>query len=227
MVWLLFSSVLGLFYAVIRWGNLNIDRDFARFFSWGVLKGLGIRVKIEGREYLETAQPCIYAVNHQSGFDMATLGPIYPKRTVLIGKKEVVWVPLFGLFYVAAGNILINRSRSAQAIAELKKVVDAISEKGVSVWIFPEGTRNRGPEGIQPFKKGAFHMALQAGVPIVPIVSGPLNRLVSWSDKRFSRGTLRVKVLPPIYPQAFKDRPVEEFSDAVRSQMQSAFSDLQ
>src|SRR4051812_43068242 len=105
-LWLTLCSCVGIVYSVLRWGNLNIDRDFARVFSWGALRILGIRIQVEGREHLENAQPCIYVANHQSNLDMAVFGPVYPARTVVIGKKELKWVPFFGILFMAAGNIM-------------------------------------------------------------------------------------------------------------------------
>ena len=83
------------------------------------------------------------------GLDMATFGTVYPQRTIVIGKKEVKWIPFFGIFYVAAGNIMIDRNKTAKAVAGLKETVDIIRNKKVSIWIFPEGTRNRTGKGLQ------------------------------------------------------------------------------
>ena len=222
--WLVFTSVIGSVYAILRWGDFDIDRNYSRFFSWGALKILGLRVEVVGKEHLESQQPCIYVVNHQSGLDMATLGTIYPRRTIVIGKKEVKWIPFFGIFFMAAGNILIDRSKTSKAVAGLSQAVETIRLKGVSIWIFPEGTRNRQGDGILPFKRGAFHMAIQAGVPIVPVVSGCLSPLVSWKEKRIRKGLLRVKILPPIDTKGIKN--VDLLAEQTREQMLEAFRSL-
>jgi 1-acyl-sn-glycerol-3-phosphate acyltransferase len=220
------SSSLGFVYSILRWGNLNIDRDFARFFSWGVLKLLGLRVEVEGKEHLEKNQPCIYVANHQSGLDMATFGTIYPKRTIVIGKKEVVWTPFFGVFFVAAGNVLIDRKKTDKAIAGLKQTVEVIRKKKVSIWIFPEGTRNRTGNGILPLKRGAFHMAAQAEIPIVPLVSAPLYPRISWKEKRVTPGTLKIKVLPPIHTGGYGELEVDQLAQDTREKMLEALLGL-
>ncbi len=224
--WLFLTSTVGTFYSLMRWGNLNIGRDFARFFSWGVLKVLGLHVEVEGREYLEACQPCIYVANHQSNLDIATFGVLYPRKTVVIGKKEVSWIPFFGLFYVAAGNVLIDRNKTSKAVAGLSQAVEAIQKKGVSIWIFPEGTRNLSGHGLLPFKRGAFHMAIQAGIPIVPIVSEPLSPFVNWKKKISRGGVFRIRVLPPIETKGMNKSDVEQLADHVRTRMSEALHGL-
>lgn len=225
-LWLIVASLVGTFYALLKWGNLDINRDFARVFSWMALRILGIRVVVEGREHLESHQPCIYAVNHQSNLDMATFGVLYPRKTVVIGKKEVSWIPVFGLFYKAAGNILIDRNKTTKAVAGLAQAVEVIQRKGVSIWIFPEGTRNRAGIGLLPFKRGAFHMAIQAGIPVVPIVSEPLGPLISWKHRHSRRGVLRIRVLPPIETTGIQKNQIESLANEVRNKMLEALHGL-
>jgi len=226
ILWLVLCSTFGTLYAIIRWGYLNTDRDFARIFSWGVLKILRIRVEVEGREHLQTGQPCIYIANHQSNLDVATFGGVYPQKTVVIGKKELHWIPFFGIFFVASGNIIIDRKKRDKAVAGLSHAVEEIRKKGISIWIFPEGTRNRAGEGLLPFKRGAFHMAVQAGIPLVPLVSAPLSSVVSWKQRHIKGGTLRVRVLPPIPTKGLNESQVETLSQEVREKMLEALRGL-
>jgi 1-acyl-sn-glycerol-3-phosphate acyltransferase len=226
LIWLILTSILGVVYSILRWGNTNINRDYARLFAWGALRILRIEVQVEGKEYLESSQPCIYVVNHQSGLDMATLGNIYPQRTIVIGKKEVILIPFFGIFYIAAGNILIDRSKTVKAVAGLKQAVETIHQKKVSIWIFPEGTRNRLGDGLLPFKRGAFHMAVQAQVPLVPIVCGPLSELAHWKKRKLKGGRIRVRVLPPISTKNIQPEEVDELTQNTREKMLEAFHSL-
>src|SRR4051812_8086028 len=98
-LWLVFCCTLGLFGCLVRWGDLNLDRDFGRLFAWGALRLGNLKVTVEGLEHLEAHQPCIYVANHQSGIDMFSFGQVYPSRTIVIGKKELRWIPFFGLFF--------------------------------------------------------------------------------------------------------------------------------
>jgi 1-acyl-sn-glycerol-3-phosphate acyltransferase len=225
-LWLVFSCVLGLIGCLVRWGDLNLDHYFGHLFAWGTLRISGIRVVAEGAEHLSASQPCIYAANHQSGMDMATFGSLYPKRTVVVGKKELLYIPFFGLFFKAAGNIVINRQKRVSAISGLSAAAEQIRNRRLSVWIFPEGTRNRTAEPMMPFKKGAFYMAIQAQVPIVPIVSTSLDGLVNWPRKIMRSGIVRVRVLPPIPTAGMTSADADRLGKETRDRMLAALRDL-
>jgi len=226
ILWFIFASLISLAYAIPRWGNVSIDRDLARIFSWGTLKILGIQIEVEGREHLESHQPCIYVANHQSNLDISIFGSIYPDKTVIIGKKELKWIPFFGLAFLAAGNIVIDRQKKMKALAGLSRAVDEIRKKGVSIWVFPEGTRNRSKNLLLPFKKGPFHMAMQAQVPIVPLVAARLVDRINWKERKILSGKLKIRVLPPILPTESSAEILEAFSENVRNQMLEALRGL-
>lgn len=226
ILWLFFSCAVFLVIALFRWGDLNLDRDFGKLFTPFGLKILGLKVETQGTENLTSHQPCIYVGNHQGALDVMIFGISYPERTITIGKKEIIWIPFFGLFFAAAGNIMINRHKRVQAIAGLNQALDVLKVKKASIWIFPEGTRNRSDQPLLPFKKGAFHMALSAGVPIVPILASPMKPLMDWKNKKLYPGTIQVRVLPPIFPTGFSANQVSEFSDLVRSKMLEALPGL-
>jgi 1-acyl-sn-glycerol-3-phosphate acyltransferase len=158
--------------------------------------------------------------------DIPIFGWIFPLRTLVVGKKELLYIPIFNLFFLAAGNIALNRQARSRALADLADAASQIRKRGISVWIFPEGTRNRTDQPFLPFKKGAFYMAIQAQVPIVPVVAEPLKNF--WDPKRrLLRGTeIRVRVLPPVDTTGYDETRVAELSDKVRSQMLEAFLSL-
>lgn len=218
-LWLIVCCTLGILNAVVQWGNLDLDRRYARLFAWGATRIASIQVIWEGLEHLGTHQPCVYVSNHQSAMDMATYGSLYPSRTVVIGKREVLYIPFFGLFFVAAGNIVINRQKHLSAMVSLAGAIEKIRSRQASIWIFPEGTRNRTDELLLPFKKGAFYMALHAAVPIVPLVCTPIGKVFDWKKKRMPGGTLRIRVLPPIEIQGYEERDVERLTKEVREKI--------
>lgn len=229
LMWVGVACIICLFMCLFRWGDLNLDRDVGRLLSWGILKVTRIRVECEGREHLTSSQPCVYAVNHQSALDVATFGALVPGQTIIIGKKELKWVPFFGLVFVASGNVTIDRGNRRQAFAGLSRVVKAIQAKRASVIIFPEGTRNRKMEGLLPFKKGAFYMAVEAQIPVVPVICSSLAPILgTGTGKRTLRpAVVKYRVLPPIPTQGLTIRDVEKLMQDTREKMVEALHGLE
>ena len=224
--WLLLSCLVGLFACLFRPFGADANVIAAKLFSWVTLKISGVKLHVIGGETLYTAQPCIYVGNHQSAMDMATFGAILPRNTKVIGKSELKWIPLFGCFLWFAGNILINRSHKDKAISGLDQAVKAIRKKGVSIFIFPEGTRNRSSIGLLPFKKGAFHMAIATGIPIVPIVCSSLKDETILEKAQIRSGTVTIKILSPIPTLGLIKTDVDQLSTKVREVMLKALAEI-
>ncbi len=187
---------------------------------------LGLEVRTKGEEHLTSAQPCVYVVNHQSTFDVPVLAGLYPTNTVLVAKKELRSIPLFGWLYAATGNILIDREHNASAVQRLREADEAIRDRGVSVWMFPEGTRGRVAGEILRFKKGAFHLAISAQVPIVPIVVSPVLELFNISKRFIHSGIIEVRVLPPIHTEGMTEKDVVALMDDVHRRMSTTIGEL-
>lgn len=222
--WMAVGCIIGLFHSITRWGDTELGKEYARFFSKRALKVANIDIEYHGLENIEATQPCIYTLNHQSNFDMALFGEVYPSNTVIIGKKELIWIPFFGLFYKSSGNIMIDRKKTSEAKSSLGQVVEEIKRRKVSVWIFPEGTRNTS-KTLLPFKKGPFHMAIAAQVPVVPLISSTLSKALNWEEKKMPGGKMVVKILPPIYTDGMTEKDVDSLTQTVRQKMQEALDD--
>ncbi|OCH94291.1 1-acylglycerol-3-phosphate [Obba rivulosa] len=168
----------------------------ARSFYFLCSRAVGIRLVLEGAEHLET-RPAVLVGNHQSMLDILYLGRIFPRRASIMAKKELQWAPLLGQFMTLSGAVWVDRGNNARAVRSLAAAGEIMKARHSSLWLFPEGTRSmREHHDMLPFKKGAFHTAVQAGVPIVPVVCENYWRL--YRKGVFESGTLRVKVLPPI-----------------------------
>ncbi|KAH9899552.1 1-acylglycerol-3-phosphate O [Cubamyces lactineus] len=168
----------------------------ARSFYHLASRAVGIRLIVEGEEYLET-RPSVLVGNHQSMLDILYLGRIFPRRASIMAKKELQWSPLLGQFMTLAGAVFVDRGNNARAVRSLTAAGEVMKERHSSLWLFPEGTRSMRPYAdMLPFKKGAFHTAIQAQVPIVPVICENYWRL--YRKGVFESGTLKVKVLPPI-----------------------------
>ena len=196
--------LVGSIYALIRLRHPSSVGVVAR--SFGALHPLA-GLKLITRPKLEFTQPAIYIGNHQNNYDMVTIASMVPPNTVSIGKRSLIWIPFFGLVYWATGNIFIHREKRSSAISTMNKVAEIIKEKQISIWMFPEGTRSRG-RGLLPFKTGAFHTAIAAGVPIVPVVCSSLHNKVDLN--RWDNGTVICETLEPIDTSGYNRENVRE-----------------
>ena len=165
---------------------------------WGDLATslAGIDLRVEGEENAWAARPAVFIFNHQSALDMVLMLKIVRRDMTGVGKAEIQRNPIFGPIMTAAGVVFIDRARTEKAIEALAPAVRAL-QHGRSLVIAPEGTRSATPR-LGAFKKGAFHMAMQAGVPVVPVVFR--NVLDAFpKDARVVRpATIEAKVLAPI-----------------------------
>lgn len=218
LVWLVIASFVAFPLALFRWKHPENNFLFGGIYGPIARAIMGIRLDVEGGEYLHQ-RPAVYVANHQSGLDLGNLSGVFPRGAVVIGKKEIRFIPVFGLMFEAFGNVLIDRKNRTDALSGLRKAVELMKHKNFSIWIFPEGTRNAAGRGLLPFKKGAFYMAIQAHTPIVPIVCSSLERLVNFKGRYARSGTLYVKVLPPILPQKRSVSEVEDLLKTTREQM--------
>jgi 1-acyl-sn-glycerol-3-phosphate acyltransferase len=199
-LWVVTFSVHAVWLAVVRRGDSDLNRRAVRTLVAGIVRLTGIRVVLEGGEHREAHQPCVYLANHRGAFDLVIFGAVFPARTIVVGKRELRRVPIFGHCFRAFGNVTIDRADRIDAVARLRTAAEAIATRRVSVWLFPEGTRNRSPVPLLPFKKGPFHLAREAGVPVVPVVAASTRGLIDWRRGRFRHDPIRVRFLPPIAP---------------------------
>lgn len=155
---------------------------------------LGISFEIEDEAHLST-RPAIFISNHQSELDILFLGRAFPKHCSVTAKRSLKYVPFLGWFMALSGTVFIDRANRKSAISTFDSAIQEIRGNRQSVWIFPEGTRSYFTEpDLLPFKKGAFHMAIQAGVPIVPVVVQNYSHVLNLKKRRFEAGVIKAKV---------------------------------
>ncbi|PHM39869.1 bifunctional L-3-phosphoserine phosphatase/1-acyl-sn-glycerol-3-phosphate acyltransferase [Xenorhabdus mauleonii] len=177
------------------------------------------RIPADARQY----GPSIYIGNHQNNFDMIIMSNAVQPRTVTVGKKSLAFIPFFGQIYWLTGNILIDRSNWTKAHGTIAQVVEQIKKHQISVWMFPEGNRSRG-RGLLPFKTGAFHAAITAGVPIVPVCASSTHGNIKLN--RWNNGTVIVEMLPPIDTTKYTKAQVRELAEHCRQLMQNKIEEL-
>jgi len=189
------ASLLGLLVSIFRPFNPDNSRLAARIYALPALRIMGVEVDFQAEELLRHQRPAVIVANHLSNYDLFVFGIAVPHRTVTLGKKSLKWIPLFGQLYWLAGNVLLDRGNAIQAKQAMQATTDTLQHKDVSIWVFAEGTRGHG-KGLAPFKKGAFQMAINAGVPIVPLCGNNYVRALNLN--KWHSGHIILKSLPPI-----------------------------
>lgn len=155
---------------------------------------LGLKIELRVPESVRNGGPFVFICNHQNSYDLLTVCAAVVKGTVSVGKKSLLWIPLFGQVYWLSGNILIDRKNSGNSRDTLQKTAQKMLKKRLSVWFFPEGTRSYG-RGLLPFKSGAFRIAEKTEAPVVIIAVSELNKKIKLN--RRSNGTLLIELSEP------------------------------
>ncbi|MBX2798066.1 MAG: HAD-IB family hydrolase [Myxococcales bacterium] len=181
------------------------------------LRVAGVDVRVTGREHLESARPAVFVINHQSNLDPVVAGTLIRHDFTGVGKQEVASDPrAFAMGWL--GVALIDRSDSESARASVSALVDRI-RAGESVAIWPEGTRMP-TQRLGPFKKGAFHLAMDAGVPLVPIVLRNTGELLPRGQTVVRPGTVDAAVLPPVPTTGWTKASLDGHVARVREQFE-------
>nr|WP_224747038.1 lysophospholipid acyltransferase family protein [Pelovirga terrestris] len=177
----------------------------------------GLKLKVTGSENLTGDGPAIYVSNHQSNFDIPLLYAGLPIQFRWMAKQELFNIPLFGLAMKSSGYIPIDRSNRKEAMRSLTAAARRIRD-GVSVIIFPEGTRSADGT-LQPFKKGALLLAAKAGVPIVPMAIHGSHQVQPKGSLRINPTPLLLTIMPPITTTGLKMSHIDELTDQVHERI--------
>jgi len=171
--------------------NTGLYLNIFKFFSIP----MGIRFKVQNKEILTTNLPAIVIGNHQHNFDIIVASEIFNHRIVSLGKKELIYVPFFGLIFWLAGNIFVNRGNKKSSQRTMGKIKEYLLKNGLGIVIFPEGHRNN-KKDLLDFKKGAFITAIESQLPLIIFAVSRytdqlnLNKVIS--------GEVHINFLPPI-----------------------------
>lgn len=219
-VWIILSTFFfGLLAIVVSFFSKRGDgvHHVARAWGRGIIWVSGIRVKAYGLDPDLMAQSCIYMSNHQSNYDIPVLYSGLPVQFRWLAKAELFKIPIFGRGMQSAGYISIDRSNRKSAFKSLAKAAEMI-RNGTSVMIFPEGTRSS--DGVLlPFKKGGFVLAVDAAVPIVPIVITGTQKIMPKGRLLISRQQVRIDMGKPIQSADYTRKTKDDLMEHVRSAM--------
>jgi 1-acyl-sn-glycerol-3-phosphate acyltransferase len=187
---------------VTRSGDLPIWFGRRAWGPWGLWLA-GARVEVMRRPALPPG-PVIFASNHESVLDIWVLFQVLGRSFRFIAKQELFRMPVFGWYLRLGGHVAVDRGNHARAIEALRHA-GAVVRGGTSLVVFPEGTRSRDLR-VQPFKKGPFVVALEAGVPVVPVALSGSGHVTPKNVVAVVPGTIRVAIGDPVDPRAFQTK---------------------
>jgi 1-acyl-sn-glycerol-3-phosphate acyltransferase len=223
-VWIILGTFL---FATLAILTSFIDRSgnkvhlVGRLWAKSILWVSGVKVDVRGLSHIDNEKSYIFMANHQSNFDIPVLLGCFLVQFRWLAKAELFKIPIFGRSMRGAGYISIDRSNRESAFRSLKKAAETI-RNGVSVLIFPEGTRSDDGK-IKPFKKGGFVLALDAGVPIVPIAITGTRSIMPKFQLMVRPGSVVIHILPPVETTIFTRKTKNKLVGTIREMMIESF----
>ena len=219
----------------IFWGTTAIIISFfsrtgnpvhiiARIWGRGILFVSRIKVTVNGLANIDPSQSYIFMSNHQSNFDIPVLLAYLPVQFRWLAKAELFKIPIFGRAMRAAGYVKIDRFNQKSAFESLREAARKM-KNGVSVMIFPEGTRSR-DGNIRPFKKGGFIMAVDSKVPIVPVILQGTWTIMAKSSLRINTGEVSLNIETPIATTGYTRDNKDDLIESVRTVICEGFEKL-
>ncbi len=208
-------------------GSMNKTRNFSTsLFADTACALTGIELDVDGEENAWANRPCVFVFNHQSQADVVILPALLRRDLAGIGKKEIGNVPILGKLMQIGGTVLIDRENSASALEAMKPLVDVLQKEGRCVCVAPEGTRSTSTN-LGRFKKGAFHLAMQAGVPVVPIVIHNAIAVAPRGQYVFRPATVKITVLPAVDTSQWSADTMDEHVHDVRDMFLEELDQMQ
>jgi 1-acyl-sn-glycerol-3-phosphate acyltransferase len=181
-----------------------------------LVRAVGVKVRIEGRERIP-AGACLFVANHTSSADAPAVVGAIPRRVAILLKESLFKWPIAGQAFTLAGFIPVNRGDRDSAISSVEKATASL-RRGQSFLIYPEGTRS--PDGrLQTFKKGAVVMAIKAEVPIVPVACSGAHKVMRKRSLRIHPGEILVEFLEPIDASKYSFDERDALNDRVHDAM--------
>lgn len=222
LYWTAFISL-----CIICLGQLPDSFSAAVIRLWGrtMLRIAGVKLQYLNESTLQGRCSRVIVINHQSALDILWGAAILPEGALGIGKKEIIFIPMLNLLWWFFGFIRIDRSNPAQSHQALANVADLVRENDRSLIMAPEGTRSPTPD-LLPFKKGAFRIAIQAQVPIYPVLIKGAFELWPKTQLMPKPGTIKIQFLPPIPTQGMRLENLDGLVSQVRSEMERALKGM-
>ncbi len=210
------TGILGMLAALTAFFSKtgNVPHKIAILWAKSILFVSNVKVHVSGASNIDPEKSYIFMANHQSNFDILALFAGLPVQFRWLAKAELFRIPIFAQGMKGCGYICIDRSNREAAFQSIREAADKI-RNGVSVMIFPEGTRSRDGK-LLPFKKGGFVLAMDSGVPIVPmVITGSLS-VMPKKQLRIKSGHIFLEILKPIDNASLEIKNKDELLQVVR-----------
>lgn len=218
ILWVVLSTVFfGTIAIIISFFSRTGNRVhiIARIWGKGILIVSGIKVTVYGLENIDPDRSYIYMSNHQSNFDIPVLLACLPVQFRWLAKAELFKIPIFGRAMRGAGYVKIDRFNQDSAFESINEAAGKM-QNGVSIMIFPEGTRSRDGK-IRSFKKGGFVMAVDSGAPIVPVILQGTWPIMAKSSLRINTGNVALHIEKPIATSGYTRDTKNDLIESVRA----------
>jgi 1-acyl-sn-glycerol-3-phosphate acyltransferase len=205
----------------------RVPRWLEMAYMWAILHASNVKLTADGLEHVERGKSYIVMANHRSMYDIPVLHYLLGRGRDLrwIGKQEVQKVPVFGWAYRVSRHVAIDRQNRRAAIDTLRRAAQE-SRVGVTFVIMPEGTRGTGSgHELLPFKKGGFHLALDTGLPILPVAIAGSEKLMRKGSWYILPGSIHVSVRPVIETRDLEREDIEGLLERVRSAISAGLPD--
>ena len=209
-----------------RVARIKVCNFYGKVVGRAVLACAGATPLVRNREGIDASMPAIYVTNHTSTLDAFISIWLCPYGGCGVFKKEVAWIPFFGQLLLLSGHLLLDRNNTGRAVDALKDMAALMKAKRLGIWIMPEGTRSRDGR-IGPFKKGFVHIAIAAGLPVVPVAIHSAHRNWPLGPLNFQPMTLEIDVLPPIDTRTWKEETAADHAAYVHEVLKAGLKEDQ
>lgn len=199
--------------------GVRVTYFFLRLWSWVFSKLNFIPYHIRGQGNIRVGKSYIYVSNHTSFLDIPGLCLALPGQFRPLAKKELLKIPIFG-WIARSASVIVDRSSHDSRVRSLEKLVGILS-KGISILIFPEGTQNRSNDLLQPFKDGAFRIALETKQPILPIMIMGAGKLMPPGKSQIFPGPIHITIGEAIDTVTYSPKDINQLKEDVKRKMLS------
>jgi 1-acyl-sn-glycerol-3-phosphate acyltransferase len=212
------TGIVGIPYTFLV-GDISLLYRAAMWIVNAGVRAAGIQVEVLGREHIPPDRACIFMSNHVSNLDPPVELPMFPGRSSVMLKRQLMNIPILGAAMRMADFIPVERGGKRDAAQASVVAAAGAQGKGLHILVYPEGTRSRDGR-LQPFKKGPFYLAMETKAPVVPVVVTGTEKMMRKGSWAITPGVAQVRFLPAIEPAAFLTR--EDLLRAVRGAIAEA-----